>query len=74
MSEKTSAHPTISHGWETGIRRTFDITPDRAWELLFTPPILGAWLDNKANISFQKGDTYTTTSGITIRVSSVTTP
>lgn len=73
MSDKTPAHPTASQGWETGIRRTFDITPDQAWELLFTPPILGAWLDDKANIPFQKGDTYTTISGITIRVSSVTT-
>ena len=64
---------TTSQGWETGIRRTFAITPMEAWEKLFTQPILGLWLDNNANIPFEKGDSYTTRSGITIHVSSVTT-
>ncbi|HEY9260404.1 SRPBCC domain-containing protein [Chitinophaga sp.] len=72
-SPKTPVGQTTSQGWETGIRRTFPLTPDQAWELLFTQPIIAAWLDDKANISFQKGDTYTTQTGVTIHVSSVTT-
>ncbi|SEW31776.1 Activator of Hsp90 ATPase homolog 1-like protein [Chitinophaga arvensicola] len=72
-SGKIAIGPTASQGWETGIRRTFNVAPDQAWELVFTQPILGAWLDNKADIAFEKGDTYTTASGITIHVTSVTT-
>ncbi len=64
---------TDSQGWETGIRRTFSITPESAWEMLFTQPILGYWLDSDAGLPFEKNDTYTTSSGITIRVTSVTT-
>lgn len=64
---------TDSRGWETGIRRTFSITPESAWKMLFTQPILGYWLDNDADLPFEKNDAYTTNSGITIRVTSVTT-
>lgn len=69
--ENTPGH-TASQGWEIGVRRTFPLTPDTAWETLFSQPVLGIWLDNKADIAFQKNDTYTTGSGITITVISVT--
>ncbi len=69
--EKTIGH-TDSQGWEIGVRRTFALSPETAWETLFSQPILGIWLDNKANIAFQKGDTYTTASGVTVTVTSVT--
>ncbi|TWF45665.1 activator of Hsp90 ATPase-like protein [Chitinophaga polysaccharea] len=64
---------TTSQGWEIGIRRTFPIGPHQAWELLFTHPLLSSWLDDKADLPFEKGNTYTTKTGITITVSSVTT-
>ncbi|HEY8960320.1 SRPBCC domain-containing protein [Chitinophaga sp.] len=64
---------TDSQGWETGIRRTLAINPADAWEMLFTQPVLGYWLDGSASLPFEKNDTYTTASGITIRVASVTT-
>lgn len=64
---------TDSQGWETGIRRTFAITPAAAWEMLFTQPVLGYWLDSSASLPFEKNDTCTNSSGITIRVTSVTT-
>nr|WP_295867286.1 SRPBCC domain-containing protein [uncultured Chitinophaga sp.] len=63
---------TASQGWEIGVRRTFALSPAAAWETLFSQPVLGVWLDNKADIAFQKGDTYTTASGITVTVTSVT--
>ncbi|MBO9730630.1 MAG: SRPBCC domain-containing protein [Chitinophaga sp.] len=72
-SQKTPVGLTSSQGWEMGIRRTFPISIHQAWELLFTPPILGVWLDNNANIAFQKGDSYTTSNGIHITVTAVTT-
>ncbi|MCW3463426.1 SRPBCC domain-containing protein [Chitinophaga nivalis] len=71
--EKQTGH-TATQGWEIGVRRTFPLSPDQAWELLFSQPVLGYWLDNKANLAFQKGDTYTTAAGITITVSSCTIP
>lgn len=71
-SAKTPIGQTASQGWEMGIRRTFPLTSDQAWELLFTQPILASWLDDKADLPFQKGDTYTTKTGITISVSTVT--
>jgi len=72
-SSKIPVGQTASQGWEIGIRRTFPIPPNQAWELLFTQPILGYWLDTKARLSFEKGDTYTAQTGITMTVSSVTT-
>jgi hypothetical protein len=71
-SSKTPVGHTTSQGWEIGIRRTFPLSADQAWELLFTQPLLASWLDDKANIPFEKNDTYTTTTGITITVASVT--
>lgn len=71
-SSKTPVGHTTSQGWEIGIRRTFPLSTHQAWELLFTQPLLAAWLDDKANIPFQKGDTYTTNTGITISVAAVT--
>ncbi|MBC9913773.1 SRPBCC domain-containing protein [Chitinophaga varians] len=63
---------TTSQGWEIGVRRTFTLSPETAWEMLFSQPVLGVWLDNKADIAFQKNDTYTTDAGITVTVTSVT--
>jgi hypothetical protein len=64
---------TQSQGWEIGIRRSFPIEADHAWEMLFTQPILSAWLDDNAAITFKKNDIYTSRNGVTIKVSSVTT-
>lgn len=70
---KNPAGRTTSQGWEIGIRRTFSIESHQAWELLFTQPLLSSWLDDKADLPFEKGNSYTTQTGITIMVSSVTT-
>ncbi len=69
---RTEVGHTVSQGWEVGVRRTFPISIDQAWEILFTQPVLGYWLDKKANLSFQEKDTYTTATGISILVTSVT--
>ncbi|WP_212002475.1 hypothetical protein [Chitinophaga sp. HK235] len=49
-----------------------NIFSGQAWTILFSQPILGTWLDNKALPAFQPGDTYTTAAGITITVTRVT--
>lgn len=50
---------TKDQGWEIGVRRTFAITPQRAWELLMTQPGLGYWL-GRGVTAFKKGDTFET--------------
>ncbi|NSL88385.1 hypothetical protein ECE50_016215 [Chitinophaga sp. Mgbs1] len=70
-SDKAVGH-TSSQGWEIGVRRTFPLTADQAWEIIFTQPVLGVWLDNNAALSFRKDDTYTASNGVTITVTSVT--
>jgi uncharacterized protein YndB with AHSA1/START domain len=50
---------TKDQGWEIGVRRTFAITPEKAWELLTTQPGLGYWL-GKGVASFKKGDSFET--------------
>jgi uncharacterized protein YndB with AHSA1/START domain len=54
---------TKSQGWEIGVRRTFPIKPEQAWELLMTQPGLGVWLGNGVEPPFKKGDTFTTEDG-----------
>lgn len=39
MTEPTPVGKTKTQGWEFGIRRTFPITPEQAWELLMTPRV-----------------------------------
>ncbi|NLU93017.1 SRPBCC domain-containing protein [Chitinophaga sp. Ak27] len=72
-SGKKQVGHTTSQGWEIGIRRTFTMEAHQAWEMLFTQPVLSSWLDDKADLPFEKGSTYTNKTGITILVSSVTT-
>ncbi|NLR63930.1 SRPBCC domain-containing protein [Chitinophaga varians] len=69
--ENITGH-TASQGWEIGVKRTFALTPEAAWQIIFSQPVLGVWLDHKAGIAFQKNDTYTTVSGTTITITSVT--
>jgi uncharacterized protein YndB with AHSA1/START domain len=48
---------TKSQGWEIGVRRSFPINVDQAWELLVTPPGLEYWL-GEGEIDFKKGQSY----------------
>lgn len=50
-------------GYEIGVRRTFDLTPDRAWELITSPDGLAAWLGEGAALIPEKGADYQTTDG-----------
>jgi uncharacterized protein YndB with AHSA1/START domain len=56
---------TKTQGWEIGVRRTFPIRTDQAWELLMTQPGLGLWLGQSVESTFKKGDAYETADGTT---------
>lgn len=63
MSRDTPVGKTKGQGWEIGVRRTFPITPQRAWELLMTPPGLAYWLGHSVELPFKKGATFETDEG-----------
>jgi uncharacterized protein YndB with AHSA1/START domain len=63
MNATTPVGKTKTQGWEIGVRRTFPISTDKAWELLMTQPGLGIWLGEGVGPTFKKGDTYETTDG-----------
>lgn len=54
---------TISQGWEIGIRRTFAINIERAWNVLFMPEALELWLGDGLVSELKKGEHYLTASG-----------
>ncbi|MEZ4671984.1 MAG: SRPBCC domain-containing protein [Anaerolineae bacterium] len=56
---------TKDQGWEIGVRRTFSISPARAWLLLMTQPGLSLWLGQGIEPAFKKGLVYETTDGTT---------
>ncbi len=51
---------TKDQGWEIGLRRTFPIPPELAWEVLMTQPGLGCWLGHGVEASFEPGMTFKT--------------
>jgi uncharacterized protein YndB with AHSA1/START domain len=54
---------TNTQGWEIGIRRTFAISIDRAWDALFMPEALDLWLGDGLVSELKKGEHYLTASG-----------
>jgi uncharacterized protein YndB with AHSA1/START domain len=48
---------TQTQGWEIGVRRTFPINVDQAWELLVTTPGIEYWI-GEGEIDFAKGERY----------------
>jgi uncharacterized protein YndB with AHSA1/START domain len=60
MTKGRAVGQTKSQGWEIGLRRTFPIGTDKAWELLTTQPGLGYWLGHGIEFPVKKGDEYKT--------------
>lgn len=54
---------TKTQGWEIGVRRTFPIKAEKAWEVLMTQPGLGYWLGHGVEPRFKPGDTFETKEG-----------
>jgi uncharacterized protein YndB with AHSA1/START domain len=63
---------TILAGFEIGIRRTFKISPEQAWELLAKPTGMKIWLGTVSEPRLVKGQTYQTADGTKGEVRSVT--
>jgi uncharacterized protein YndB with AHSA1/START domain len=59
----TPVGKTKTQGWEIGVRRTFPIKVNQAWDLMMTQPGLGIWLGHGVKADFKKGDTFKTDEG-----------
>lgn len=55
---------TASAGFQIGVRRTFPISQEQAWDLLVSPEGLKLWLGDLSALELQVGQGYTTKEGI----------
>ncbi|MBB6672181.1 SRPBCC family protein [Cohnella nanjingensis] len=56
---------TASAGFQIGVRRTYPISPERAWAFLLSPEGLKLWLGELSQLELQAGHRYTTEEGTT---------
>jgi uncharacterized protein YndB with AHSA1/START domain len=70
VTAHTPVGKTKTQGWEIGVRRTFPITTEQAWELLMTTPGLDVWLGEGAELTLKKHAKYETEDGTTGEVRS----
>lgn len=56
---------TASAGFQVGVRRTFPISPEQAWEFLTSSEGLQLWIGNVSILKFNEGETFTSDEGIT---------
>ncbi|MFK7693000.1 SRPBCC domain-containing protein [Paenibacillus sp. HJGM_3] len=54
---------TASAGFQIGVRRTFPLTQQEAWDLLLTPEGLALWLGELRSLELEKGHKYCTSEG-----------
>lgn len=62
---------TKDQGWEIGVRRTFPVNAERAWEILVTPPGLDAWFGNDPDLKLERNASFATRDGTTGHIVSV---
>lgn len=56
---------TASVGFQIGVRRTFQVSVERAWSFLISPDGLKTWLGDVPSLSIQVGETFASREGIT---------
>ncbi len=61
----SSVGKTNDQGWEIGVRRTFAVSVDQAWEALMTQPGLEIWFGNDPDVRFEKDAQFSTLDGTT---------
>lgn len=69
MKTMPESSPITGHtqdaGFQIGVWRTFDITPETAWSVLISPPGLSLWLGDLASLPEEKRVVYRTVDGTT---------
>jgi uncharacterized protein YndB with AHSA1/START domain len=56
---------TKDTGFVVGVRKTFPISHEKAWELICSKPVLDIWVGKTGQIKLEKGAKYLTEEGIT---------
>jgi len=54
---------TQSVGYEIGVRKTFNVPPQQAWDFITSPAGLATWLGQVHDFKWQEGHTYQTSDG-----------
>lgn len=62
---------TSDVGFEVGVRRTFETTPKRVWDILTRTAGANVWLGALKHPTWQKGETYETADGTTGEIRTV---
>jgi uncharacterized protein YndB with AHSA1/START domain len=55
---------TKDTGFEIGVRQTFSMSPERAWEALTSAEGIKLWLGDVSDLRLETGETYRTHDGI----------
>ncbi|WP_042477694.1 SRPBCC family protein [Bacillus ndiopicus] len=63
MDKNRVVGQTKSVGFQVGVRRTFPISQERAWEFITSEEGLNLWLGEDANVILQSGQNYSTKTG-----------
>ncbi|MED1948229.1 MULTISPECIES: SRPBCC domain-containing protein [Brevibacillus] len=69
MKNQNTASPkivgqTAATGFQVGVRRTMPITSEQAWAFLTSSEGVKLWLGHVSNLTFNEGETFTSSDGI----------
>lgn len=62
---KRQVGQTRTAGYQIGVRKTFDLTPNEAWDLIFSQEASQIWLGNNTIENFEEGVDFATHEGTT---------
>lgn len=61
--ERKPVGQTAAAGFQVGVRRTFPITQEDAWDLLLSPKGLACWLGDLSSLDLRVGQSFQTGEG-----------
>ncbi|NWJ44553.1 MAG: SRPBCC domain-containing protein [Chloroflexi bacterium] len=64
INDKKVLGLTKSAGFEIGVRKSFPISHQKAWELVTSPEVINLWLGKTPHLNLVKGERYQTDEGI----------
>ncbi len=62
---------TEGAGFEIGVQKTFDLTPDEAWDFITSAKGMAVWLGKPTEIAFERGYQYETEDGVKGEIRSI---
>jgi uncharacterized protein YndB with AHSA1/START domain len=62
---------TASAGFEVGVQKTFDMSPEAAWKLVTSDQGVAVWLGRGVKLRFEPGEAFVTSEGVNGEIRSV---